>query len=77
MKRFITFVPKKVVSEEEPIIFDLVVFDFVSGNETTVLENVINLPIRCSPDGSKCLVGNRFEEIIFMQEKVKLPLLVQ
>lgn len=67
---FITFQPE--YSSEEDLYgdgFTLMAYDLKSKEKETILENMENEPIRCSPNGSLCLVGHYFEKLLDLSTK--------
>ncbi|SHS78181.1 Uncharacterised protein [Mycobacteroides abscessus subsp. abscessus] len=55
--------------------FDLIKFSVESNEEFVVIEDIVNEPISCSPNGTLCLYGYSLEKILMLGEKKKLGLM--
>ncbi len=55
--------------------FDLIKFSVESNEEFLVIEDIVNEPISCSPNGTLCLYGYSLENILLLGEKKKLGLI--
>lgn len=54
--------------------FQLVSFDIESNEKKVILDHIENMPLTCSPDGSYCLVGYQFEQLLDLNNKTLIPL---
>jgi hypothetical protein len=55
--------------------FDLIKHSVNSGEELVVMENLINEPISCSPNGTMCLYGYSLENLLILEEEHELGLI--
>lgn len=55
--------------------FELIAVNVNNGEEKTVMEQLSNEPIQCSPNGAYCLYGFYLDKIIIPDEKRLVPLL--
>lgn len=57
--------------------FVLTEYSFEENKETTLIDQLGNEPISCSPNGTLCLYGYQFEKIIDLEEKEIINLIMQ
>lgn len=75
-KYFGTFVPLySTQSDTYADSFKLVIFNYETGKEEIVLDEMDNEPISFSPNGNYCLYGNLLEKVIDLKTKEIVPLL--
>ncbi|MGG7619900.1 YqgU-like beta propeller domain-containing protein [Bacillus coreaensis] len=55
--------------------FDLIKFSIESNEELVVIEDLVNEPISCSPNGTLCLYGYSLENLLLLGEKKKIGLI--
>ncbi len=55
--------------------FDLIKFSVESDEEQVVIEDLVNEPISCSPNGTLCLYGYNLENLLLLGEKKELRLI--
>lgn len=72
-EEFYTFVPADIMNENPS--FHLKRYDLNTGEETTILTNVLNEPILLSPNGEYILYGYRFEKVVDLNEKSVIPII--
>ncbi|WP_148709036.1 YqgU-like beta propeller domain-containing protein [Falsibacillus albus] len=73
----LTFVPyKSGVIDEYTEGFQLMKYSFDQGKQTIVVDHLDNEPLKCSPDGTKCLYGFQLEKLIDIKTN-KITNLVQ
>jgi hypothetical protein len=76
VKAFFTFKPE-YSSEFDTYAggFDLIKFSVDSNEEQVLIENLMNEPISCSPNGGMCLYGYSLENLLLFDRKKELSLL--
>jgi hypothetical protein len=55
--------------------FDLIKFSVEANKELVLIEDLVNEPISCSPNGTLCLYGYSLENLLLLGEKKELRLI--
>lgn len=55
--------------------FDLIEFNLAAEEETVITSGLANEPLSCSPTGTACLFGFRFEKLILLKTKEIISLI--
>lgn len=57
--------------------YDFISYSINNGAETVILSNIDHMPIKLSPNGSLCLFGYYYENIIHVEKQQKIELVQQ